>query len=142
MQSITSHQPVINTQLKPLAGCTIEEMFRPEIRIKIEQEFANAAQARFQGFEGRARVCARRAVGAAIRAYLEHRGLPLPGPSAMDLLEYLKSLPNLPEERRRVVSHLLERVDQDFALPQEIDLLAEARWLVDTLEQDTGEAGL
>lgn len=110
--------------------------------MKIDQEFANAAQARSQGFEGRARVCARRAAGAAIRAYLEQRGLPAPGPSAMDLLEYLRSLPDLSSERRRVVDHLLERVDESFALPQEIDLLADARWLVDNLEHERGVAGI
>lgn len=117
-------------------------MFPPDVRAKIEQEFANAAQARSQGFEGRARVCARRAAGAAIRAYLQQRGLAAPGPSAMDLLEYFKSLPELPPDQRRVVDHLLERVDESFALPQAIDLLADARWLVDILEHDAGEAGL
>jgi hypothetical protein len=117
-------------------------MFRPEVQMKIEQELASAAQARSQGFEGRARVCARRAAGAAIRAYLEQRGLPAPGPSAMDLLQYFRSLPGLTAEHVRVLDHLLARVDESFALPQEVDLLADARWLIETLEQDTGEAGL
>ena len=49
--------------------------------------------ARVQGLEGRARVCARRAAGAAVREFFELRGLPLPGPSAVDLLEALRELP-------------------------------------------------
>lgn len=117
-------------------------MFQPEVRAKIEQELANGAQARSQGFEGRARVCARRAAGAAIRAYFAQRGLPSPGPSAMDLLEALRELPDLAPEQLRVVDHLLEKVDESFALPKEIDLLAETRWLVNTLEHNEGEAGL
>jgi hypothetical protein len=60
----------------------------------------------------------------------------------MELLTYLRTLPDLSEDRKRVLDHLLERVDERFALPQDIDLLADTRWLVDTLEQDRGEAGL
>lgn len=60
----------------------------------------------------------------------------------MDLLEYFKSLPGLSAERSRVADHLLARVDESFALPDAVDLLADARWLVDSLEYDTGEEGL
>jgi hypothetical protein len=60
----------------------------------------------------------------------------------MDLLEYLRSLPGIPAERRRVLDNLLVRVDESFALSHEIDLLADARWLVDSLEQEMGEVGL
>lgn len=116
-------------------------MHRPEIRQKIEHELSTAAGARSQGFEGRARVCARRAVGAAIRAYFEQRGLGVPGSSAMDLLRAYRALPGLPNEQAQVVDHFLMQVDTNFSLPAEVDLLADARWLVEEIFQTTGDEG-
>ena len=36
-----------------------------------------------------------------------------------------------------VTEHLLMRVDEDFKLPVEADLIAEATWLIDYLENET-----
>jgi len=47
----------------------------------------------------------------------------------------LRNEANLPEEGRQAVEHLLLRVDEEFRLPVEIDLLAEAKRLIDTLEK-------
>lgn len=109
-------------------------MFRDEVQAKIADELERGAVARAQGLEGRARVCARRAAGAAAREFFEQRGLPLPGPSAVDLLEALRELPDQGEQVRAVVDHLLTRVDEDYRLPAGIDLLAEAGWLATDLE--------
>jgi hypothetical protein len=111
-------------------------MFREQAKAKIENELARGESARRDGFEGRARVCARRAAGAAVREYLSLRGLPLPGESAYDLLAGLRSLPGMSEEVRAAAEHLMARVDEGFALPAEIDLLADARWLAGELERD------
>lgn len=111
-------------------------MFREPVKRKIEDELARGEAARRDGFEGRARVCARRAAGAAVREYMRLRELPLPGESAYDLLAGLQALPQLSAEARAAAEHLLARVDEGFALPAEIDLLAEARWLAGELEQD------
>lgn len=115
-------------------------MFHGEIRRKIDEELERGAGARRDGFEGRARVCARRAAGIAIRAFLEQQGLPVPGPSAYDLLVYLRDLPGMSGEIREAAGHLSSRVDESFSLPVEIDLLAEARWLARELESQPGHA--
>lgn len=89
-------------------------------------EIERARQARTAGNEGMARVCARRAAGAAIGEYLLRRGLPLPGPSAYARLETLRDLPGLAPEVGGLVAQLLQRVNEDFSLPGEIDLVAAA----------------
>lgn len=112
-------------------------MFRAEVKQKIEAELAQGSDARAGGFEGRARVCARRAAGAAVREYLEQHGLPVPGPSAYDLLAALQDMPGMSEAVRLAASHLLTRVDETYALPIDADLLAEARWLANELENQS-----
>lgn len=109
-------------------------MFREDARKKIDAELARGAAARLEGFEGRARVCARRAAGEAIRAYLELRALPAPGPSAYDVLAYLRDLPGTPAEAREAAEVLLARVDESFSLPAGVDLLEEAQRLARVLE--------
>ncbi len=109
-------------------------MFRTEVKLKIAEELARGEAARKAGLEGRARVCARRAAGAAIREYLSLRGLEIPGPSAFDLLAYLQGLEDVSPEIQHAAGRLLERVDESFALPAGVDLLAEAGWLARELE--------
>jgi hypothetical protein len=114
-------------------------MFQPETQIKIEQELARGEEARRQGLEGRARVCARRAAGIAVRAYLEGRGLLTSGqgaafPNAVDLLNLLQTLPGLSEEVRQAASLLLIRVNEAYELPVEADLLEITRGLVRDLQ--------
>ena len=70
----------------------------------LEIERARLAQA--QGNLGQARVCARRAAGAAAGEYLRRKGLPDAGPSAIDRLRYLAEQPDLPSEAQP----LIERV--------------------------------
>ncbi|HEX9017772.1 MAG TPA: hypothetical protein VF806_01210 [Anaerolineaceae bacterium] len=113
-------------------------MFRTDARIKIEEELARGEAARRDGLEGRARVCARRAAGAAVREYLELQGLPIPGPSAVDLLTFLQNEPGTIQAVREAAGRLLARVDEGFALPVDVDLLADARWLAAELERLAG----
>lgn len=96
---------------------------------RFQDELARAETARAAGNEGMARVCARRAAGLVVNAYLRHRRLPLPGPSAYDSLRYLVGLPDLPENIRDVAEHFLLRITPDHNLPVNADLVAEARWL-------------
>jgi hypothetical protein len=109
-----------------------------EVKSKIAEELTGGEAARQAGLEGRARVCARRAAGAAVREYLELRGIAAPGPSAYDLLAFLQGLAGTSPEIREVAGHLLTRVDESFSLPVEVDLLAEARWLAQALEESPG----
>jgi len=94
---------------------------------EIDKEFEKAGQARARGNEGQARVCARRAAGVAVREYLTRRGVRPPSTSAYDLLNLLKEDPGLAPDLRRIAEHLTLRVTEEFKLPVDADLLAEAR---------------
>jgi hypothetical protein len=109
-------------------------VYRDAVREQIQSELTQADFARSQGFEGRARVNARRAAGTAIQSYLEWMGVPVPRLGALDLIKTLGNQPGLPEEIQHITEHLLARVDEGFNLPIQVDLLQETRWLVTQLE--------
>lgn len=94
---------------------------------EIQQEFERAEQARARGNEGQARVCARRAAGMAARAYLTRRGESVRTPSAYDVLNMLKEDADLPVDLKQIADHLTLRVNEEFKLPVNVDLIAEAR---------------
>lgn len=96
---------------------------------RIDNELANAISARETGNEGRARVCARRAAGIAAREWLARHGIPVRGASAYDALKALADSPGLLPEQRMLVLHLTMSVDEDFHLPDGVDLIADARQL-------------
>ena len=100
-----------------------------DYRRQIDRELSQAENARAQGLEGRARVCARRAAGMAARAYLETRGEPIPTFNAVDLLQGLAERPELHAQARQAIGYLLLRVTPDFQLPVSVDLIAESRRL-------------
>ena len=94
---------------------------------QIEAEFEKAEQARARGNEGQARVCARRTAGIAVREYLARQGIRPPSVSAYDLLNLLKADPQLAPGLRLIAGHLTLRVTEEFKLPVNADLIAEAR---------------
>ncbi len=104
-----------------------------EWQTKLQAEFERAAQARAKGNEGQARVCARRAAGIAIREYLTRQGTPPSSASAVDLLTLLKDDPLLSSDLKLIVDHLTLRVTEEFKLPVDVDLVAEARKLCEEL---------
>jgi hypothetical protein len=104
-----------------------------EIQQQIEAEFERAAKARANQNEGQARVCARRAAGIAIRDFLTRAGKPPSSASAIDLLNLLKDDPRLTPSLRLIVDHLTLRVTEEFKLPVDADLVAEARTLCEAL---------
>jgi len=104
---------------------TWEEQFHSEIK--------KAKSARAAGNEGRARVCARRAAGIVIGEYFRSKDYSLPSASAHDRLRLLNSLPGLPVEIYQVTQHLLERVNPNYQLPSDADLVNEAEWLREAL---------
>lgn len=111
-------------------------MIDRELHQQIEAELANAEAARQDGLEGRARVCARRAAGMALRAYARQQGLNLSGPSVYDLLTSLVDVSGIPEDARQAAIRLTERVDIHFSLPDDVDLISEARRLIAALYVD------
>lgn len=94
---------------------------------EIDSEFQKAEQARARGNEGQARVCARRAAGIAAREYLIRQGNRPPSVSAYDLLNLLKDDPRLSPSLQQIANHLTLRVTEEFKMPVNADLVAEAR---------------
>ena len=104
-----------------------------DIKLNIQAEFDRAEQARMKNNEGQARVCARRAAGIAIRDYLTRHGTHITSTSAYDLLHLLKEDALLPPDLQLVADHLTLRVTEEFKLPVDADLIAEARILCEWL---------
>ena len=100
-------------------------MASPQSEIEVELE--RAASARARNNEGQARVCARRAAGIAIREYLTQRGTPPRSASAYDLLNLIKDDPDLSADLKMIADHLTVRVTEEFKLPVDVDLVAEAK---------------
>ena len=100
---------------------------------RIESELEKAQAARARGNEGQARVCARRAAGIAAGEYLERQGVRPPGLSAYDLLNLLKEDPRLSTDLKSIADHLTVRVTEEFRLPVNADLIAEARIFCENL---------
>jgi len=100
---------------------------------KLQKEFELAEQARTRNNEGQARVCARRAAGIAIREHLARQGIRPLSTSAYDLLNLLKDDPLLSPDLKLIIDHLTLRVTEEFKLPVDADLVAEARTLCNEL---------
>jgi hypothetical protein len=103
---------------------------------QLNAEFERATQARIKKNEGQARVCARRAAGIAIREYFNRRGTQPPNTSAIDLLNLLNEETHLSSDLKLIIDHLTVRVTEEFKLPVEADLIAEARTLCKELLPD------
>ena len=99
----------------------------------MQMEFDRATQARERGNDGQARVCARRAAGIAIREYLTRQGIRPPSNSAYDLLNLIKDDPHLSSDLKQIADHLTLRVTEEFKLPIDADLIAEARTFCEDL---------
>ncbi len=113
-----------------------------DIKLELQKEFEKAQQARIAKNEGQARVCARRAAGIAIREYLTRSGTRVPSMSAVDLLNLLKEDPLIPADLKLIADHLTVRVTEEFTLPIDADLIAEARILCDGLIKKIDPEGL
>jgi HEPN domain-containing protein len=100
---------------------------------ELQLELEHAGQARLKGNEGRARVCARRAAGIAVREYLSRRGMRPTGISAYELLNLIKEDARLSPDLRLIADHLTLRVNEEFKLPLEADLVAEAKRFCEAL---------
>ena len=106
---------------------------------KIKQELLNAYKAIENGNEGRARVCARRAAGWTIKAYLESNGVNLNTPSALDHIKYLADQEDISPEIKEVLGFLTLKVAKDspeedsyWPIP-DVDILEKAHWLAEKL---------
>lgn len=115
---------------------------REEWKAIFDREIQSAQAARKSGNEGKARVCARRAAGAAAGEYLARRGSPWGHANAYINLQRLQNLPDVPLQIRHIAGHFLEKITEDHELPSEADLIQDALWLVDQLLKDSQGKGV
>ncbi|MGB9668918.1 MAG: hypothetical protein ACPL0B_00900 [Anaerolineales bacterium] len=101
-----------------------ERLFNAEI----EQAFA----ARSIGKEGMARVCARRAANILIQQYFNLCNIPSTK-NAMKNLTFLQSYLNPSHPAQPLISNLIRRVDENFTLPNDIDLIRDVLKLKELL---------
>lgn len=107
-------------------------MANPQIE-DIRAEMDRAREARGVGNEGMARVCARRAVGWAVRLrYADHFQTDDTG-SAFVLLEWFRDRSGAPPSLRRAAQRLTVRINEDHELPHDEDPLLDARLLLSAL---------
>jgi hypothetical protein len=109
-------------------------MAAPDDNDRIAAELAAAETARAQRNEGKARVCARRAAGIIARVYFTRRNTSLVSGNAYELLGMLENDAELPETLRISAQRLRTRVNEMHELPEQFDLIEEARGLIDALE--------
>ncbi len=94
------------------------------------EELRAAEAARAAGNEGKARVCARRGAGYAIRLhYRSVRGAGWEG-DAFHQLKVFRDDETQPEPLRAAARRLTTQVNHDHAMPFDEDVLADARLLI------------
>ena len=98
--------------------------------VGVTAELQMAVNARSSGNEGKARVCARRAAGWAVRGWRERRGIGNGGQSAHQHLQGAALDRKLPPHIRAAAAHLIMRIDENHELPIGADVLDDARVLV------------
>ena len=103
-------------------------------RLQVQEELLLAKQSRQEGNQGRARVCARRAAGAAAQAYFLEVDLLPKGESVMKSLVRLGDLDQIPDRVKEAVKWLVERVDEDHSFPPGVDLIQEAGIVIEYIE--------
>jgi hypothetical protein len=86
---------------------------------------------------GKARVCARRAAGWAIRAWYQQREGPGWGGDAMKQLHWLRADPAVPAALRAAAERLTTKVDLEHRLPFTDDALEDARGIIAWVEETT-----
>ena len=93
------------------------------------EELILAEQARDDGNEGRARVCARRAAGYVAGEYLLRHGITLQTKSAMQRMRYLETSVEISPAERETLEHFLIHTTPEHRLPIDVDLIADVHLL-------------
>jgi len=94
-----------------------------------EYEINQAIISRNSGNEGRARVCARRALGIVIGEYFAQQQILEISQGAYDRIKQFVDHPTTPDKLKDVAGHFLVRVNTEHNLPLDADLIAESQWL-------------
>jgi hypothetical protein len=102
-------------------------------KVEYTKEIEHATSARINGNEGMARVCARRAAGIVVGEYLNRLGYSNLANSAYDRLSLFNSLPVVDQKYKDIANHFLLKVNLDYQLPLEADLIRDVIWLEKSL---------
>ena len=86
----------------------------------------HAAMFRQAGFEGKARVTCRLAAANSLRILFEKCGEQLPPGSSVDLIRVASEKQFIPVEIKQLIGHFSQKVDENFQLTGDIDLLEDA----------------
>jgi hypothetical protein len=97
---------------------------------RINHELTLAREAQQAANPGRARVCARRAAGWAVRAWYQAREGSGWGGDAMKQLTRLGADGTVPEAVRQAAGRLLTKVDLDHSLPFDDDPVEDAERII------------
>jgi hypothetical protein len=108
-------------------------------KLEYKTEIEHGLNARSEGNEGMARVCARRAAGIIIGEYLQRKGYSILSKSAYHRLSLFISQPYIDQKYKDIAAHCLLKVNQDHHLPMKLDLLSEVIWLKNNLLMDIDE---
>lgn len=108
-----------------------------QIDEKIAKELSLARNAREKGNEGMARVCARRAAGIAVRDFLYNNGIEAPTLNNFEILLDKETRSTLPIEVMTLLEHLTLRVDENYNLPANIDLIRDAEEVIQLLIRES-----
>jgi hypothetical protein len=100
----------------------------------IEQELAAAETARQDSNDGKARVCARRAVALATEAWLARLPLPRWRGDAMEHLRQIQQDASFPSSIRQAAERLSTSVTRQLAAPFTTDPVADARLIIAHLD--------
>lgn len=103
----------------------------------MRREMALAEKFRSQGLEGRARVCARRAAGWAVRSLYRRAEVGEPPSSVVALLRWYSSLARAPANLREAAGRLTVAVTPDHVLPHPQDPLDDARRIVNAMLEES-----
>jgi len=95
-----------------------------------ERELSSAREALKANLEGRSRVSARRAAGCAVKEYFRRCGVGEPINNYYHLLLSFSEYPGLPDDIRSIARHLCQRVDENYSLPDQVNLVTETELLV------------
>ena len=105
-------------------------MTKAPILDRIAVELKTAQRAREAGNEGMARVCARRAAGAAISHWLERHPRQGWGADTMGQLRSLEHDESAPPDVREAAARLTAKITQHFTPPFPTDPIADSRVII------------
>ncbi len=105
-------------------------MTKEETLHLVEREFATARQAAATGNDGMARVCARRAAGAAIAFWLQFNERPGWRVDAMSRILHLEADTSFPQDVREAALRLTARLTNEFTSPFSSDPVEDSKVII------------